>query len=78
MYVEANIVGNYTIIMLNRLKIVLILFAMTGLFSGLMLVEDVKDADGLKASKTKTWKYGAKTKEIVCGDKLCSEKYKSR
>lgn len=76
--VEANIVGNYTIIMPNRLKIVLILFTMTVLFSGLILVEDVKDVEGLKASKTKSWNYGAKTKGIVCGDKLCSEKYKSR
>lgn len=64
--------------MLSRLKIVLILFTVIGLFSGLMLVEDVKDVDAAKASKVKTWKYGAKTKGIVCGDKLCSEKYKSQ
>lgn len=53
----------------------LVLFALMGLFSGLALTGEIEDADAAKASKVKSWKYGSKTKGVVCGDKLCSEKY---
>jgi hypothetical protein len=54
----------------SALKASLILFAIIGLFFGPALVIE---ADAAKAAKVKTWKYGAKTKGIVCGDRLCSE-----
>jgi hypothetical protein len=60
----------------SALRTGLVLFAFTGLIFGLIIPHD--EADAAKASKTKVWKYGEKTKGIVCGDKLCSEKYKSR
>lgn len=59
----------------SALRTGLVLFAFTGLIFGLIIPHD--EADAVKA-KTKVWKYGEKTKGIVCGDKLCSEKYKSR
>lgn len=59
----------------SALRTGLVLFAFSGLIFGFMITYEV---DAAKASKVKTWKYGAKTKGIVCGDKLCSEKYKSR
>jgi hypothetical protein len=55
----------------SALRAFLVLFAVIGLFSGLALV--IEDADAAKAIKVKTWKYGAKTKGVVCGDRLCSE-----
>lgn len=58
----------------SALRTGLVLFAFTGLIFGLIM--PYEEADAVKASKT--WKYGEKTKGIVCGDKLCSEKYKSR
>ncbi len=59
---------------INRvLKISLVFFAVMGLFTFVALI-DSHDAEAAKASKVKTWKYGSKTKGIVCGDKLCSER----
>lgn len=60
----------------SALKTGLALFAFSGLIFGFMV--PYEETDAAKASKIKTWKYGAKTKGIVCGDKLCSEKYISR
>ena len=60
----------------SALRTAFVLFAFSGLIFGFMIIHE--EADAVKASKVKTWKYGAKTKGIVCGDKLCSEKYKSR
>ncbi|MBI5697290.1 MAG: hypothetical protein HZC29_02060 [Thaumarchaeota archaeon] len=56
------------------MKCLLVLFAFLGLFFGLVLAGETQEADAAKA-KSKAWKYGYKTKGIVCGDKLCSEKY---
>lgn len=56
-------------------KCLLVLFAFSGLFFGLILAGETQESDAAKASKVKSWKYGSKTKGIVCGDKLCSEKY---
>lgn len=61
--------------MVKLLGTALVLFAFMGLFSGLILAGQIEDADAAKASKVKSWKYGSKTKGVVCGDKLCSEKY---
>jgi hypothetical protein len=55
------------------LKVGLAFFALVGLFTFIALI-DLQEADAAKASKVRTWKYGSKTKGIVCGDKLCSEK----
>ena len=33
----------------------------------------IEEAEALKAKGTTTWKYGAATAKIVCGDRLCSE-----
>lgn len=60
----------------SALRTAFVLFAFSGLIFGFMIIHE--EADAAKASKVKTWKYGAKTKGIVCGDKLCSEEYKSR
>lgn len=60
----------------SALKAGLVLFAFSGLIFGFMV--PYEKADAAKASNVKTWKYGAKTKGIVCGDKLCSEKYTSQ
>lgn len=60
----------------SALRTGLVLFAFSGLIFGFTITYE--EVDAAKASKVKTWKYGAKTKGIVCGDKLCSEKYKSR
>lgn len=60
----------------SAFKAGLVLFAFSGLIFGFTI--SLEEADAAKASKVKTWKYGAKTKGIVCGDKLCTEKYTSR
>ena len=47
-------------------------FFMLAVVAGLSLVL-AGEADAMKSEGKSGWKYGAATKGIVCGDKLCSE-----
>ena len=57
-----------------KLTALAVLFATTILLSGAILTStSVQSVDALKSQGVSISSYGSKTKEMVCGDKLCSE-----